>query len=101
MVELLTIARLVVRKLHVQTASRALTTLSREPPPPKLNLMEESVPVAMILCDEIMYLVPLTAKDDKLLGRPIGMAKAASTVAKHTLQRALAVEANMDKLVAT
>ena len=64
------------------------------------ELMEESVPAVMVLCEEIMYLAPLTTEDDKLLGLSLEMARAASTAAEHTLQRALAVEADIDKLVA-
>ena len=56
--------------------------------------MEESVPAVMVLCEEIMYLAPLTTEDDKLLGLSLGMARAASAAAEHTLQRALAVEAD-------
>ena len=54
----------------------------------------------MVLCEEIMYLAPLTTEDDKLLGLSLEMARAASAAAEHTLQRALAVEADIDKLVA-
>ena len=36
--------------------------------------MEESVPAVMVLCEEIMYLAPLTTEDDKLLGLSLGMA---------------------------
>ena len=42
------------------------------------ELMEESVPAVMVLCEEIMYLAPLTTEDDKLLGLSLEMARRGS-----------------------